>query len=382
MSRTLIALMLLCASLAGPAIRSSAASSENGRALPETSSAQPVNPIVQWNSALLVIVRTPGAQPATIDPTRSFAIMHAAIHDAVNAIDASHRPYLVHLTGVSRFASQDAAVAAAAHDVLVQLYPKFQAMLDNQLQQSLAQIPNDAHKAEGVVVGKVVADQMLALRAHDGTSTAPTAFAVGDDQAGVLLAHMFQSCASAAEDLQRRASLTPPMLNQQIPWRPAAPKDLSARGNWWEVFEDPVLNALEMQASRGSLGVAAAAARVEQALAIEGIDACGQDPEVELNVFDAMVRTTSSQPRSDQGVRIPGSAAYYINERRVPLYTDYEPDSWARVRRFTKGTTGRADESPAARQALLFTLEFWACWSRSIRSTKECRNECNACMLF
>src|SRR6202790_5554869 len=89
--------------------------------------------VIQWNKTLLTIVRTPGAQPATIHPTRGFAIMHAAIYDAVNAIDASHRPYLVRISGVSRFASQDAAAAAAAHDVLVQLYPKFQAMLDTQL---------------------------------------------------------------------------------------------------------------------------------------------------------------------------------------------------------------------------------------------------------
>jgi len=38
---------------------------------------KPVSQVVQWNQTLLVIVRTPGAQPATIHPTRSFAIMHA-----------------------------------------------------------------------------------------------------------------------------------------------------------------------------------------------------------------------------------------------------------------------------------------------------------------
>ena len=54
-----------------------------------------VNPVVQWNRNLLSIVRTPGAQPATIHPTRSFAIMHAAIYDAVNAIDRTHALYLV-----------------------------------------------------------------------------------------------------------------------------------------------------------------------------------------------------------------------------------------------------------------------------------------------
>ena len=48
--------------------------------------AKPVSQVVQWNRTLLVIVRTPGAQPATVHPTRSFAIMHAAIYDAVNGI--------------------------------------------------------------------------------------------------------------------------------------------------------------------------------------------------------------------------------------------------------------------------------------------------------
>ena len=52
----------------------------------------PVSQVVQWNRTLLVIVRTPGAQPATVHPTRSFAMMHAAIYDAVNAIDPTHKP--------------------------------------------------------------------------------------------------------------------------------------------------------------------------------------------------------------------------------------------------------------------------------------------------
>src|ERR1700692_4538883 len=72
------------------------------------------NPVIQWNKTLLTIVRTPGAQPATVHPTRSFAVMHAAIYDAVNAIDGAHRPYLVRLEHISPHASQDAAGASAA----------------------------------------------------------------------------------------------------------------------------------------------------------------------------------------------------------------------------------------------------------------------------
>src|SRR5215467_7100895 len=103
----------------------------------------PVSQVVQWNKALLVIVRTPGAQPATVHPTRSFAIMHAAIYDAVNVIDGTHKPYLVRLSA-SHFASQEAAAAAAAHEVLVKLYPSFQATLDTQFQLALAQPSNRA----------------------------------------------------------------------------------------------------------------------------------------------------------------------------------------------------------------------------------------------
>src|SRR5216684_3556594 len=132
---------------------------------------KPDSQVVQWNRTLLVIVRTAGAQPATIHPTRSFAIMHGAIYDAVNAIDGTHKPYLVRLGG-SHFASQEAAAAAAAHEVLVKLYPNFQATLDAQLQQALAQLPSRG-KADGISIGNTVADRILALRSNDGSNAQP-----------------------------------------------------------------------------------------------------------------------------------------------------------------------------------------------------------------
>jgi hypothetical protein len=152
------------------------ANSAAGNASQLTQSPPNVNAVIQWNRTLLIIVRTPGAQPATVHSTRSFAIMHAAIYDAVNAIDRTHTPYLVRLSHVSRFASQDAAAASAAHEVLIALYPTFQPMLDNQLQQSLAVIPDGIDKAEGIDIGKTVADQILASRNDDGSNAPPIPF--------------------------------------------------------------------------------------------------------------------------------------------------------------------------------------------------------------
>src|SRR5258707_14244273 len=120
----------------------------------EQNSAQPVNAVIEWNRTLLAIVRTPGAQPASIHSTRNFAILHAAIYDAVNNIEPRFSPYLVRLADVSRSASKIAAADQAAHDVLVSLYPAFQAPLDAELQQDFALLPDNKRKAQGIVVGR------------------------------------------------------------------------------------------------------------------------------------------------------------------------------------------------------------------------------------
>jgi len=134
------------------------------------------NAVVQWNRNLLAIVRTPGVQPATIHPTRSFAMMHAAIYDAVNSIERTHHSYFVQLHGVSSRASREAAAAAAAHEVLIALYPDFQSTLDTELQQSLDQVPDGRHKGEGIAIGQRVADEIVALRSADGSSVQPAPF--------------------------------------------------------------------------------------------------------------------------------------------------------------------------------------------------------------
>jgi hypothetical protein len=79
----------------------------------------------------------------------------------------------------SRAASQEAAAAAAAHEVLIALYPSFHAHLDEQLQRSLAQVPDGARKTEGIRIRQDVADRILALRADDGSAAPPLKFLFG-----------------------------------------------------------------------------------------------------------------------------------------------------------------------------------------------------------
>jgi hypothetical protein len=180
MQTLLIRLVLLCASLSALAsvVPASLAQRDQNLNLEDTS-AQTANPVVQWNRTLLGIVRTPGAQPGTIHPTHSFALMHAAMYDAVNAIDRRHKPYLVSLSDVPPNASQDAAAAAAAHQVLAVLYPAFQTKLDAQLERSLAQIADGQNKTDGIAIGLAAADRTLALRSNDGSNALPIRYVFG-----------------------------------------------------------------------------------------------------------------------------------------------------------------------------------------------------------
>jgi hypothetical protein len=126
------------------------------------------NVILQWNRVLKETIATPGQHPATIFPVRSFAMMHAAMFDAVNSIDGRYTAYLTDVPTTKR-ASQEAAAAQAAHDVLAALYPARTAVFDTELAASLEGIEENRLE-QGIRVGQIVAEQLLAVRANDGWS--------------------------------------------------------------------------------------------------------------------------------------------------------------------------------------------------------------------
>ncbi|WP_328519721.1 hypothetical protein [Kribbella sp. NBC_00359] len=133
--------------------------------------------VIAWNQTLLRIVRTAGLQPPTVHPTRSFAILHAAIHNAVVATTGKGTPYLFAVHAASG-ASPIAAAAQAGHDILVALYPAQSANLDQQLEAELTNV-GPAHAREaGIAAGRLTA-RLLELRSHDGSSAVPPPLAPG-----------------------------------------------------------------------------------------------------------------------------------------------------------------------------------------------------------
>jgi hypothetical protein len=225
MSRMSAMLALICAFLPVGQLANAATG--------EQDPAQQVNAVIEWNRTLLAIVRTPGSQPATIHSTRNFAILHAAIFDAVNNIEPQFRPYLVRVPDVPRSASKIAAADEAAHDVLVFLYPAFQASLDTELQQDLAQLPDNERKADGIAVGQAVASQILAARGADGANLTPPPYIPGTQPGD------YQSTPPnfAPADFTQWPKVTPFALERANEFRPGPPPALTS-ATYTEVFNE------------------------------------------------------------------------------------------------------------------------------------------------
>jgi hypothetical protein len=123
--------------------------------------------VIDWNNAVLDAVRATSTNPPRA--TRAFAMMHTAVYDAINgAIGQPYKPYYVSRTA-PKGASPEAAAAAAAHTVLVDLYPTQQDVLDALLADSLAAVPDGPAKNKAVAWGRYCGKKILKLRKRDGS---------------------------------------------------------------------------------------------------------------------------------------------------------------------------------------------------------------------
>src|SRR5205823_4050171 len=112
-----------------------------------------------------------GEQLGPCRASRAMAIVHIAIFDAVNAVTGG---YYHSYTGLAPapvpvHTSTNAAIAQAAHDTLVALFPSQGSSFDTKLAQDLSLIDDGTPKANGIALGQRAAAAILALRANDGS---------------------------------------------------------------------------------------------------------------------------------------------------------------------------------------------------------------------
>ena len=99
--------------------------------------------------------------------SRAAAIVHAAIHDAVNGVERKISPYLVQDRAPAG-ASIEAAAAGAGHATLGGLYPSQRVTFDAALVQYLGSLPGGPGRDSGARFGAAVGNALLMARQHDG----------------------------------------------------------------------------------------------------------------------------------------------------------------------------------------------------------------------
>ncbi len=128
--------------------------------------AQPAaNEVLQWNETTMKAIEANGQ--SNVAATRTLAMVQAAVHDALNAINRRYDAYYFEGPG-DPAASPDAAVAAAAHTVLVGVVNSFGTPA--QKGTSLARATDGPARNKGVAVGRAAGAAMLALRKDDGAT--------------------------------------------------------------------------------------------------------------------------------------------------------------------------------------------------------------------
>jgi hypothetical protein len=199
--------------------------------LSAASSTTPVSPaaVITWNAI---------AQRAAIQVARQFqtqsmiyiSFAQAAVYDAVVAIAGGYQPYKLSLA-LQPGASVDAAVAAAAHDVLVHYFPAQQAALDADYANALAAIPEGAAKDDGIALGQKAAAGIIALRQGDGLE-ADIGFTMPPPGPGV-----WQLPAGQTAQTPWVSRLRPFMLERPDQFRPGPPPDLTS-SEWAVEFNE------------------------------------------------------------------------------------------------------------------------------------------------
>jgi hypothetical protein len=175
--------------------------------------------VTHWNVIALEVHAA--SSPNSIFRTRVLAMVHVAVHDALNAIDRRADPYAFDIRA-KETASAEAAVASAAYTVLSALVPSQQTTLDAAYAASLSAVPNGTPKDDGIAVGMLAAQHILLLRQNDG-SDAVVPYTPGD----------------ALGD-----------------WRPTPPAFAPARFTQWGQVTPFVLRTADQFRGRGPLDVA------------------------------------------------------------------------------------------------------------------------------
>ncbi|MGO9084645.1 MAG: efflux transporter outer membrane subunit [Terriglobales bacterium] len=133
----------------------------------------------------------------------------------------------------------------------------------------------------------------------------------------------------------------PPEYKEQGDWKPAQPGDQNLEGNWWAIFQDPQLDALEQQVDVSNQNLRAAEAQYRQARAMLRYNRADYYPTVTAGPSASRMRVSANSPTAS----LLRGASY--NDFVLPFDYSYQADVWGRVRRTVEAAREQAQASAA-----------------------------------
>jgi NodT family efflux transporter outer membrane factor (OMF) lipoprotein len=133
----------------------------------------------------------------------------------------------------------------------------------------------------------------------------------------------------------------PPAYKELGDWKPAQPNDQNLGGEWWKIFQDPQLDALQQEVNVSNQNLKAAAAQYQQARAVLRYNRADYYPTVTVDPSATRTRISNNAPTNT----ILRGATY--NDFVLPFEVSYQADVWGRVRKTVESYREQAQASAA-----------------------------------
>jgi len=145
----------------------------------------------------------------------------------------------------------------------------------------------------------------------------------------------------------------PDASRENANWHVGQPADAAQRGEWWKIFGDAELNALEPQVAANNQDLKAADARFREARALIRFNHASLYPTVGVAPFAGGLRESTYRPYFNAS----GALGNGVGDLQLPVDLNYEIDVWGRVRRTVSAAREEAQASAGDRQTVLLSLQ-------------------------
>jgi outer membrane protein TolC len=143
----------------------------------------------------------------------------------------------------------------------------------------------------------------------------------------------------------------PTTFKEMDGWKTAQPHDQIIRGNWWELFNDLQLNALEEQIDPANQTLKAATANFSAARAAIRVSRSNQAPTVSTNPSAGAERVSANEPYFNKALANNG-----VGDFSLPFDLNYEVDLWGKIRRSVASAGEQAQASAADKETIRLSL--------------------------